>query len=276
MEQEKDTQREQRQSNIPLSNKRQHVQQNINPIILIHKRAERIVAALFLVTDILSSDNPIRHRMRLLGVDLLSFIVSSPQSVQPGNLDDVFFRAYMSRLLEISSLFEVAYLSEQISEMNFSVMKGEIERLISTAERTKKQTDTFAQLSKIGAVFSGGLTKEKREEISMSLSNKLRQQIFNKGHQATRNRQRPRRRVSYSPADAVVGKGNHDDGIDKQKRKDVIVRTLSDGKHLTIKDIAIVLNDIGEKTIQRELSFMVSTGVLKREGERRWSKYYLA
>ncbi len=43
----------------------------------------------------------------------------------------------------------------------------------------------------------------------------------------------------------------------------------------TIKDISEIINDVSEKTIQRELNAMIDENVVKRQGERRWSKYSL-
>ncbi len=43
----------------------------------------------------------------------------------------------------------------------------------------------------------------------------------------------------------------------------------------TIKDISEIITDVSEKTIQRELNAMIEENVVKRQGERRWSKYSL-
>jgi predicted HTH transcriptional regulator len=63
---------------------------------------------------------------------------------------------------------------------------------------------------------------------------------------------------------------------DKNDRQDTIKSMLKGGIKLTIKDFAKNIKDCSEKTIQRELVEMVAKGVLKKEGERRWSKYFLA
>ena len=42
----------------------------------------------------------------------------------------------------------------------------------------------------------------------------------------------------------------------------------------TIKDIALHIPGVSEKTVQRDLQALVSAGVLKRKGERRWSRYF--
>jgi hypothetical protein len=42
-----------------------------------------------------------------------------------------------------------------------------------------------------------------------------------------------------------------------------------------MKDFVKVIPECSEKTIQRELLDLVGKGVLKKEGERRWSTYSL-
>ena len=52
------------------------------------------------------------------------------------------------------------------------------------------------------------------------------------------------------------------------------IKTVLEAKpQATIKDIAEIITDVSEKTIQRELNSLIEKGQVKREGERRWSKY---
>jgi hypothetical protein len=54
------------------------------------------------------------------------------------------------------------------------------------------------------------------------------------------------------------------------------IRTIIEAKReATIKDISEIITDVSEKTIQRELNAMIEENVVKRQGERRWSKYSL-
>lgn len=59
--------------------------------------------------------------------------------------------------------------------------------------------------------------------------------------------------------------------------RSVRIKTVLEAKpEATIKDIAEVITDVGEKTIQRELNSLIEKGQVIRQGERRWSKYSLA
>lgn len=52
------------------------------------------------------------------------------------------------------------------------------------------------------------------------------------------------------------------------------IKTVLEAKpNATIKDIAEIITDVSEKTIQRELNSLIEKGQVRREGERRWSKY---
>lgn len=52
------------------------------------------------------------------------------------------------------------------------------------------------------------------------------------------------------------------------------IKTVLEAKpQATIKDIAEIITDVSEKTIQRELNSLIEKGQVIREGERRWSKY---
>jgi predicted HTH transcriptional regulator len=61
----------------------------------------------------------------------------------------------------------------------------------------------------------------------------------------------------------------------KLQRQEVIISTLKNQSNLTIKDFSKVIKDCSEKTIQRELIDLVNRGVVKKDGERRWSRYSL-
>lgn len=52
------------------------------------------------------------------------------------------------------------------------------------------------------------------------------------------------------------------------------IKTVLEAKpQATIRDIAEIITDVSEKTIQRELNSLIEKGQVIREGERRWSKY---
>lgn len=78
----------------------------------------------------------------------------------------------------------------------------------------------------------------------------------------------PKVKTSPKEGDSVVVGGSDD----RRTR----IRTIIEAKReATIKDISEIITDVSEKTIQRELNAMIEENLVKRQGERRWSKYSL-
>src|SRR3989344_6853022 len=57
--------------------------------------------------------------------------------------------------------------------------------------------------------------------------------------------------------------------VTKNSRQNIIISIFKRKKEIMIKDISPLINGCSEKTIQRELSAMVQTGLLKRVGDRK-------
>ncbi len=242
-------------------------------LLLLHKKSEKIVAALFLVTDYMTDNNPIRHRIQHLGVDVMSFVLSMPQSVSGG--ENEFVNLYIKRMLEIASLLEIAFLSEKLTEMNFRIISDEIGKTVSTVERIKKQFEPPNQAANVSRVFSANISRGGKKGAGRSLSGKLRKAVYYKGHGVTSGMTDRKNRVTDRPKQ--VGKDIHiENEVVRAERRDLILNQLSGGSRLAIRDFLSVLTSLSEKTVQRELVSMVNSGVLKKEGERRWSKYYIA
>lgn len=61
-----------------------------------------------------------------------------------------------------------------------------------------------------------------------------------------------------------------------ERAEQILGIVRSSGQAVSIRDISRVITDVSEKTIQRELGVLIDRGVIKKEGERRWSVYRLA
>lgn len=86
----------------------------------------------------------------------------------------------------------------------------------------------------------------------------------------------PRTRVNDKAASA--SHGEQDNGSAKsvdQDRRERIKVVLGAKGEATIKDITDIITDVSSKTIQRELNAMIEDNLVKRQGERRWSRYSL-
>lgn len=67
-----------------------------------------------------------------------------------------------------------------------------------------------------------------------------------------------------------------DNNIHIKDRRQSIMSVIKNKQRASIKDISTLIRGVSEKTIQRELSSLIGEGLVKKEGERRWSTYSLA
>ena len=56
-------------------------------------------------------------------------------------------------------------------------------------------------------------------------------------------------------------------------RKTLILSLIKEKKEIGIADAVHIMKGVSTKTVQRELTAMVGEGILKKEGDRRWSRY---
>ena len=93
----------------------------------------------------------------------------------------------------------------------------------------------------------------------LSLSDLIKQQSFRLDSMFEKNEEiRPKIKKTFAS---------------KTDRQTVILNFLKIGVWLSIKDIAKNLPDFSGKTVQRELNTLTDTGLVKKTGERRWSRY---
>jgi hypothetical protein len=233
-------------------------------LIYIFKKTEKITAALYLVSGLLKDEEPIKWELRDRGIDLLSSSFSASNSL-PGDKNAVI-QSLFTAALETLSLLNVAKISNLISDMNHRLLVHEIDNVVGLLR------DRLAESAEnAGYVLSESFFKTPDLfSTGFRLGNKTIGQKgsgYSKGHNP-----------SFSDLDHTkegVSKG-HDLGSDKKlQRQETIVSVLKTQSNLTIKDFAKVIRDCSEKTIQRELIELVNKGIVKKDGERRWSRYSL-
>ncbi len=233
-------------------------------LIYIFKKTEKVTAALYLVSGLLKDEEPIKWELRDKGIDLLSSSFSASNSL-PGDKNAVI-QSLFTAALETLSLLNVAKISNLISDMNHRLLVNEIDNVVSLLR------DRLAE----SAENAGYILSESFFKTPDLFSTGFR--LGNKTYSQKSSEYGKGQPKSFSDLDHSkegISKG-HEGGNDKKvQRQEIIVSTLKSQSNLTIKDFAKVIKDCSEKTIQRELIELVNRGIVKKDGERRWSRYSL-
>lgn len=240
--------------------------------LVLYKKSERICAATFAVSDSINSDS-LRERVRAEALNVFSGVrdaIARRGSVTPSDADVLALGA-----ISLASVLELACRAGEITESNYLLMRQECSRLaeviVETASRAEGSLDR--------SIFDTGVREEEGDVGRPALS---------------APRQNPR--LARSQADSFKGhvkdtkkdsgnlvsfKGSARDFVANlsysiEDREMKIIEVVKSKEKVSIKDIVETMPDVGEKTVQRALISLVSRGVLKKEGERRWSRYAMA
>lgn len=238
-----------------------------------YSKLNKLITALYMVTDILDKDEPIRNKLRTLGTAVISDANSA--STQAG-----------SKISEIISFLDIASAVGMISEMNCNILKKEFTELKrSISESNVEGNQAWLEGFIVG---SSGTYSERRTEKLAEEPKIYQEQRTRIGVQKGSTLMKALSAVSMSNR-VTVHKENIKDNFDllKQERRNEILRIIKDKKEATITDIRNGAKDISatgksvliscsEKTLQRELISMLKDNVLKKSGEKRWSKYFIA
>lgn len=257
---------------------------------VIVKKTDKLVTALYMVTDFMEDSEPMKMRLRTLAIRLLSTIRVFDKA--PGNAQSASFEKADSFLEEILSLIDIASTVGVVSAMNGSILMKEFHAL-SEIIRTNHQLAGRSYFNP--KPLSDFLLKDElfaespRMPFSYSPTDRIpRPPVFDvkdpPSHEATatrssQNSQGQNKAAEISHSDIVTTKlrssGAKSDIALKIARRGDIINFIKDKKEVTIKDISSVIVGCSEKTIQRMLGVLVSEGVLKRTGDKRWSRYSL-
>lgn len=220
-----------------------------------NKKTEKLVTALYMVTDCMDTDDALKIKLRELGVELLSdmYKLSTLSPLDKHN----HISSSLSHIYEVLSFIEIAYTIGFISEMNTAILKKEFMILIGELESHQKKDKHFTFVLD-EQMFSArqDLVENIKDKRTLSdsvsfINNKSPLQTFksNKPNSLTTNL------------------------TDKKDRTEKILNLIKEKKDISIKDISSSFTDCSEKTIQRELNALVLKKQIKKTGAKRWSRY---
>ncbi len=217
---------------------------NDKSIYLLYKKVERINVALSLITKNIKDIEISKNNIRQQGLNVLSDILNL---IKSQHITSSGLHTIGSEMFYLSSLIDIAYWDDLISEMNRNVIHAECEKV------NKMVTELMSKYKNQFYIDSAFFSH--KEEIVPEIK------IARKDSNIKANNDSKNQEKSTQV---------------KSDRRGVILGLLKDKNNLTIKDFSTVITDYSEKTIQRELLALVAEGILKKVGERRWSSYSLA
>ncbi|MEI6478857.1 MAG: hypothetical protein WCO18_01045, partial [bacterium] len=220
----------------------------------------KLSIASHLLTEHIKDIEPLKWIIRKNAVGLVDGVVS----FRGLNRQEV-----ASLLLSLRTSFETAFSIKLISKNNSEIIISEIDKLSgelspfdTKKEGEKELSQNFFEVEKPVLIGVGDMLENLKNEIPVL--NKV-SDLGSKGGQNYKGH------VQISSS-----KNSKTEDDDKGHRRHKILSIIKQKKEVTIKDISSSIKDCSEKTIQRELNLLLAEKVIKKTGERRWSKYLLS
>lgn len=267
--------------------------------LMSYKKTNKLVTAVYMVTDIIYVQEPMRCKLRNLGVDILSDTISGNMTNINQKVNQMLSFLEISRAVNIISemncnilIKEFIALRESIQEkeaknqgfnLNSSFdlsdfFREEIEQplednfLKDTNQRRYKSSTANKKIS-IGHRISNSVGVQKGSTLLKALSDKV--SPISNTHLFSKNQYNKRllfQNTKKERRDKILSfiKEHGKPGIKDMKNK-LAVTQGSPGELNAHKSVSF-----SEKILQRELLEMVKEHILNKTGEKRWSRYSMA
>ncbi|MFA5842009.1 MAG: hypothetical protein WC835_03575 [Candidatus Paceibacterota bacterium] len=242
----------------------------------ILSKAEKLATATYMVTDLIPLTDPIRTKIKECVLDFLSDIHVANNALWSERA--FLYRQVISVTDELCGLLGVASSVGFVSGMNYAILRSEysnLKWLISSVDEVRGSVGSAFTLRE--EFFAGDKmipAPPGQSDAMIPRAEEHKGQNTIKDNIDTRLSFMPKLKIGSSTEIQMVQR-NIQSIQTKNKRREGILKILKKKKDVTIKDISETVPGCSEKTIQRELLSMVASGVLKKEGEKRWSRYSL-
>ncbi len=219
--------------------------------IYIYKKAERLAKAIHLVSPAFRNSPALRDRMDTIAVGLVDAAILPPGSA----------RDQMSReLLALSSVLSIARTGLLLSPMNADLIAKEAHQLLQEVAAYEEPRLFLDDSPSLAALAKEASRESSREPVSQAVS------------QADVSR--PTRSVSPAASKPIVKGQTQGHFKDKNSTRRVAIKGILASKGPSyIKDISLMIRNVSEKTIQRDLQSLIDSGEVVKTGERRWTVY---
>ncbi len=240
-------------------------------ISYILKKVSKITTVTLMLSDVLEENNFIRSELQRTSIELIKIVSEGALSVRNR-------RKVVTSLLELLTLLETSKEVGYLSKMNVEVLSGEIINLNNfiddidwTNGRRFMEEDMFGGMAPKELFTNEPIVSKtnvfNRQETDTAYRNTsaiIRQSVAEE--ELKEKDTNAKRQAGYKERVQEIQKD----------RRATILGLVQKKDRITVKDVANIIKDCSNKTIQRELLALVKQGVLKKEGERRWSTYSLA
>lgn len=264
----------------------------LKDINLLANKGQRLSRAIYLVSSFVADQDPLKWKIRERAIELMSDAKALGQSLEKSesngqnNLEsEIVLNKLNGHLDQLLSLMDLAVAGGAISEMNFGILKQETLMLSENVSVGIKETassrlseTSSGEIKTINGLPVAGSIRSIRSTSNYSTVPDNNGPHIGQIHipDFSKSNGQKLSKLAPGPVSASVNQVRPSKLENRDNRKKTIIDFVRGKSWTSIKDIAASIHGYSEKTVQRLLAEMVEEGILKKQGERRWSRYMLA
>lgn len=237
----------------------------------IKDSAEKLTAAIYRVTDLMSDKEPIKWTLRDKSIYVLNNIMSVKK--EPALYNMVL--ESISNMISFLSLFSMGIY---VSKMNFEIMAREYQKIKDIFEGEK---DTLISDKLYFPLDINFQIPESLPEKNVPYLKKETAEIKKENLGEVAKKDDPNvERENFSPLSLNINKTINNLNLpgaisaNSSGRKSKIMNILKENGPKTAGELSVCAPEVSGKTIQRDLVDLMEQGFVLAEGEKRWRKYF--
>lgn len=256
------------------------------------KKLEKIVAGIYLVTDVMDSGLPLTQQLRQESLVILSagyrtiektnFLCAEQVSMWGVQVD------YLLGLVRIGTI------AHHISTMNGEILSKELEKIttvifseaqaLASIEKNKMipgisidqplVPHTVMRDDLFEDILKHAESKRHQNDIKTTLSHQLFQNDISKRHDETKRHFKTTLEKNHQNNNENRNLVKNE-VLEKIDRKQKIITLIKNQGVITTGDIKKALPEMSDKMIQREIAHLIEIKMIRKNGNKRWATYQL-
>ncbi len=232
--------------------------------VYLYKKAERLAKAIHLISPAFAESPALKDRIERIALGLVDASVLPPTTSRD---------ALSRELLALSSILSIARTGGMLSSMNADLIVREAHQLLSEIVSYEEPRLVLDEIPSLASLAKASAVSESRERSSLRSVARITYDSDLGAHDIAEYKGQSKGHIKDTSKTDV---SSAQKGSTNGDRRESILAVLRSKGPSYIKDISMIVRDVSEKTIQRELSGLVTEGVVKRKGDRRWTTYEMA
>ncbi len=234
--------------------------------VQVYKRFERIAAVIYILSNRMPQEEVLRSEIRTLALRCVSFTARLGEGFRDGkNLSIIDLEG---TCIELTTIVRLLAAGKFVSRANVELVVRAIEEALALAVGLQDSV-----LAEDVVITRDDLVPEQSvlRRVTPAQSGAARSPVIIERARGLQSTQK-------ASSDAVSAGGKtvaKVSVVPGGSREATILAVLRKYGPLGIKDVAVHMPDCGEKTVQRALAALVASGSIRKEGEKRWSKYHV-